>query len=75
MFVKIIFSNSPNKGGYVKPVYLNFSSRNFCSRKQNYLEKRITFKYSMYSVDLKNINGLPMCIKIISFNSLNKEVT
>ena len=70
MFVKIIFSNSPNKGGYVKPVYLHFSL-NFCSRKQNYLEKRITFKYSMYSVILRGINRPPKCTKIMFLNSPN----
>ena len=71
MCIKFIFLNSPNEGGYVKPIKSHFSL-NFCSRKQKYLLKRYTFRFSAYSVLSRGINRQLMCIKIIFLNSPDK---
>ena len=49
-------------GNLLKLINLHFFSLNFCSRKQKYLEKRVTFKYSMSSVNLSDMNRHRMCI-------------
>ena len=72
MCIKIIFLHSPNEGDYIKIINLHFFLLNFCSKKQKYVEKRTTLKYSMYSVFLRGINRRPMCIKIIFLHSLNE---
>ena len=72
MNIKFIFLNSPNIGDFIKTINFYFLLLNFCSVKQKYLEKRIFFKYSMYSVQLLGINRHPMCIKTIFLNSPNK---
>ena len=71
MCIKFIFWNSPNEGGFVKPINSHFSFLNFCSRKQKYLQKRVASKYSMYSILLKSLNGHPMCMKVIFLSSPN----
>ena len=72
MCTKIIFLHSPNEGDYIKIINLHFFLLNFCSKKQKYVEKRTTFKYSMYSVFLRGINRRPMCTKIIFLHSPNE---
>ena len=73
MSIKIIFFNSPNKGDYIKIKNLHFFLLNFCSKKQKYVEKRTTFKYSMCSVPLSGINRHPISTKIAFLNFSNKR--
>ena len=72
MNIKIRFLNFTKTSEITrKTVYLHFLLLlNFCSRKPKNLEKRITFKYSMYSVLLRAINRHQMCIKIIFWQSV-----
>ena len=66
---KKIFLNSSCLVEYRKTIKFPFHIIKLCCRKQKYLQKRNTFKYSMYSVLLTGINRHPMCVKVIFFNS------